>query len=93
MIDIDTEKIKECGNDIVKLSNDLNQIIENLYERIINMPTKTGEWQGNSAIDFSRRANIEKNQAISLKNCLYDFGLTLIENADKYNNEVNNTIL
>ena len=32
-MNIDTEKIKKCGNDIIKLSNDLNDIIE-LFNQI-----------------------------------------------------------
>lgn len=88
-MNIDTEKIKKCGNDIIKLSNDLNDIIETLYSRISNMPITTGEWVGESAKNFAVRANKEKIDAVELKNKIFSFGNTLIECAEKYEVEAN----
>lgn len=88
-MNIDTDRIKKCGNDIIKLSNDLNEIIEVLYSRINNMPIKTGEWVGQSAKNFAIKANKEKVDMIELKNKIFGFGNVLIECAEKYETGIN----
>ncbi len=88
-MNIDTDKIKKCGNDIINLSNDLSDIIETLYSRISNMPVTTGEWVGESAKNFAVKSNKEKVDAVELKNKIFSFGNTLIECAEKYEIEAN----
>lgn len=93
MINIDTKKIRKCGSDIIRLSNDLNYIIELVYNRLIDMPTKTGEWRGKSADRYANLVKKDKDQAVDLKNILYNYGKTLIDNADKYDEITNQMIL
>lgn len=93
MINIDTTKIKQSGQDIVKLSKELNEIIEILYTKIYNMPILTGEWVGNSAQLFVKQANnVEKKDAIAIKDTLKKFGEELIYSAEKYEAEIRKNI-
>ena len=84
MIDVDTEKLRQCGNDLIRLSQDLSQLSTGLYDRISNMPMITQEWIGNSSFDFASKAMTEKVDAVDLKNQLYVFGAYLIGISDKY---------
>lgn len=85
MLNIDTEKTKQCGNDIIKLSRDLNFLLENLYSRIYNMPTITCEWVGGASELFVKQANsVEKPVAFEFKKTLYSFGMNLLEAAEEY---------
>lgn len=89
MLNLDTSKIKKTGEDMIKLSEELNEIIEALYLRIYNMNKTSGEWVGNSANLFVRQAIlVDKTDAISLKNTLYKFGANLVNSANKYEKEI-----
>lgn len=92
MIDLDTSKLRECGKDIVKLSEDLNEMINLFYDRIINIPIKTGEWYGNSADEFAEKAKLDKQEAIEFKKCLCNYGTILIDNANKYDGIIKDNV-
>lgn len=93
MINIDTEKVKKSGQDIVRLSEELNEIIESMYYKICNMPTLTGEWVGGAAELFVKQANIiEKKDALDVKQTLKKFGNELINCAEKYEIEIKNNV-
>lgn len=84
MIDIDAKKIEKCGLDLIKLSQDLFSVCNSMYDRINNMPTITCEWVGQSALEFSKKANIDKVQVIDFKNKISSFGNELIKYANNY---------
>jgi len=93
MINIDTELVKQSGKDIVKLSKDFTEIVDNLYSKIYNMPIITGEWVGASAELFAKKANnVEKKDALYLSKSLYKFGECLIDSAERYEIEINKNI-
>ena len=93
MINIDTTKIKQSGQDIVKLSQELNALIEILYGKIYNMPVLTGEWVGASAQLFAKQANnVEKKDAIAIKDTLKKFGDELIDSAERYEVEISKNV-
>lgn len=93
MINIDTAKMKQCGHDMLKLSRELNEVIEGLYSKIYNMPVLTGEWVGASAQLFAKQANnIEKKDAIAIKDTLKKFGEELIDSAERYDIEIRKNI-
>ena len=89
MIDIDTIKIRNCGNDIVKLSNDLEIIIESLFSDLSKINTNL-IWVGKSADYFIEKSKIDKNQYLSFQKRLNGVGRTLQENADNYNKNIKN---
>ena len=91
MLNIDTAKIKKTGEDMIKLSEELNQIIDELYLRIYNMNKTTGEWVSNSAALYVKEVNsVDRKDAISFKNTLYEFGTNLVNSANKYEKEISN---
>lgn len=92
MLSVDTEKIKKSGLDIVKLSNDFSEIVENLYSKIYNMPFVTGEWVGASAEYFSKTAILEKKDVVLFSNLLHKFGEELIDSAEKYEKEIRKNV-
>lgn len=87
-IHVDTAKIKECGQDIVDLSTTLAEIINTMFNRINNINKVTGEWVGSSATDFVNKANLDKNQYITMKNQIYQHGKYLIDYANEMENKI-----
>lgn len=81
-INTDTQKLRECGNSLMVLSNDLGENLEEMFTRIINVPLKTYEWVGESANRFSKITNAEKQNYINLKNQIYLYGKYLLETAE-----------
>ena len=86
--DIDTKELYNLGSDIMKLSNELNEELEGLFNRITNMSKVTQEWVGDSANEYVRKAKIEKADYIKYKNSLYKYGKTLCDIAVEYDNAI-----
>ena len=89
---VDTIKLKECGKDIMVLATELNEVLFSLYDRISKMPTTTGEWTGDAAIEFVNKLNIEKKYYLALKNNIYKYGKILYDSANSFeqaNTELN----
>ena len=93
-MDINTVKMKECGNDLVKLSLSLKELYDALYDRIKYMSADpdtgkcTGEWQGIAAKSFSKTVFFDKEQIIGLRNTLHLFGDLMIESAENYEGRI-----
>jgi uncharacterized protein YukE len=85
-IEIDTTKMREAGEDILKLVEELKQTYNTMFERIANMPTKTKEWQGDSAVRFATKSSSEKKDYVAFTNDLYKYGKYLIDCANYYDN-------
>lgn len=81
-LNIDTQKIRGCGQEIMRLSVELNEIITELFGHINTLNNKTGEWQGNSATQFIANANIDKIQYVKMQDSIYQSGKYLITYAD-----------
>ena len=88
MINIDTKEMRECGQKIMKKSTEINEIINELFFRIANMPVNTREWIGTSANEFVRKVSIQKRDYINIKNNIYNYGYVLAKNADAYDREI-----
>lgn len=81
-LDVDTQKMRECGNEIMKLSISIGDDINKLFDRIQKMPTNTCEWVGESAEAYVSRAKNEKLQYLQFKDVLYSYGKYLVNSAD-----------
>lgn len=88
MIKVNTDKMKEYGNDIIGLSQNLNSVIQEMYTRILNVSTVTREWQGESADKFVNKAKKDKIIALNLKQKVYKLGVTLVKSAENYETDV-----
>lgn len=82
-VNVDTSKLREAGNEIIKLSSELNDNVNGLFERLAKMPVVTREWVGESATEFARLANIDKINYQNLRNSVYNYGRFLIISADQ----------
>ena len=70
-VKVDTKKMQEMGNDIIRLSLEFNEAINMLYSRISSINSENNSaWVGSGASEFVRRALIEKKQYVTLKDQL-----------------------
>lgn len=90
-INIDTAKMKEAGNNIVATTKIFSTDITNLKKRIDKMTTETYEWEGNAADNFVANVDLQLSELDSFIAILNNYGEELIENAQNYENAVNNS--
>lgn len=81
-IDVDTDKFKIYADEIKKNAREFDLLIDGLFNRIINVPTKTGEWMGESSKKFAGYAVIEKSIYNDFATKLYSFGEAMFNYAD-----------
>jgi len=86
IINIDTNKIKECGKDMMNLSNELKEQIDGLFDSILNI--KKTCWTGKSADEFINLTKQEKLQYVQLNTELYNQGQTLVDAANKFEEKI-----
>ncbi len=78
-INVNTEKLKECGNDMLNLAIELNQQIDGLFNELTNIENTC--WNGYSANEFVRFCKLDKKQYVKFKNNLYKEGKFLLDSA------------
>lgn len=81
---VDTEKMRNCGNDIIELVEEFKITMDAFFTRIENIPVATGEWIGSSAMQLSSLAAKDKVQYTNYAVSLYKYGKYLIDCADYY---------
>ena len=86
--DVDTEKMRECGQDIILITKSIQEAINGMFARLSQIPIKTHEWIGTSANEYVRRAKIDKAQYINFTEDLYRFGKLLIDYSYYFENDV-----
>lgn len=88
-IKVDTQKMRDCGNQMMEISLSLGEEFNNLFDKLANIPYKTKEWTGEAAIVFAERSKCEKGQYIQLKETIYKLGKHLVEQADFLEKSIN----
>ena len=88
---VDTVRMRECGRDIIRLSEDFRITMDTMFDRINNMPINTREWVGSASVEYAMRASREKSQYMELRLALYSYGNYLIECANHYEASINRT--
>ncbi len=86
---VDTEKMRNCGNEILGLVEEFKTTIEVMFTRIENMPINTKEWVGESSVLFANLASKDKIQYFNYATSLYKYGKYLIDCADYYEKILN----
>lgn len=95
-INCDTKKIKSCGEDIITLSDDFNQLIETLFKRIDSINKIDDGWHGEDANRYVDTVLKDKDIYVQFYEQLKDYGSKyikaseILENTikkDKYSNE------
>lgn len=74
-INIDTTQFKQCGQDLMKLSNSLNEQLNGLFRELENLE-KIGAWTGSASRLYSSKVRREKTQFYNFKNSIYKDGKT-----------------
>lgn len=91
MVELDTNKMKKQGEEIIAKSEKINILLDEFYTRIANMPTKTEEWVGLSAKEFARISKIKKVDSMKIKSIIYNYGVALIKSANEYEKQIKNS--
>ena len=91
-IECDTEKMRENGTKIQNLASELNEIINEYYKRIENMPTVTGEWIGDSAEKFVSYVISSKRSTVNFCNSLNSYGKYFVDSAEAIERTTKNNI-
>lgn len=78
--DVDIPKLKENARNIIQLSNELNSIFSNIFDDLESVSIKN-IWLGNSALDFVKKAKLEREQYIKLKDTIYEEGKLIYDYA------------
>lgn len=88
-ISIDTNKVRSCGEDIIKLVEELKMNYNGLFLRLEKMPNQTREWVGSSAEAYVASVIKEKAEYMKFANDLYKYGNYLINAANEYDRLIN----
>ncbi len=86
---MDTRLIRDAGNDISTLINQMNDQINNIYEQLINIQQTA--WKGKGADSFSSDATKYKLESIEFINKLKDYSNYLIAVADHFEHTINDS--
>jgi len=81
-IKVDTQRMRECGTNMIKLAGTYRDVMNELFERIEKMPTVTKEWMGIGAREFVKNVNDGKPQYQELGEAIEKYGKHLLETAD-----------
>lgn len=82
--EVDFAKVNQAGEDIIKLVNDCNIILEDLKKRINNIQSETKEWQGTSEIKFASIFTSDIEQYKKALKTMDAFGKQLTIDASRY---------
>jgi len=91
MVDInyDTVKIRELGNNIIKLSQDYTSLITAMQDRMQKVPNSTREWVGPASERFATLAQTELSAYSELAPTISAYGSALLAVADNIENAIN----
>ena len=85
---IDTEKLKEYGNNILESANNIKNNLDYLHERINNINSKTFEWIGNESNDFIDKFNNDYNNYNDIYLFIKEYGNLLIDCSNKVDDSI-----
>lgn len=86
---MDTRLIRDAGNDINTLLNQMNDKINNIYDKLINI--NQTNWKGKGADAFSNDATKYKLESIEFINKLKEYSNYLIATADMFEHTINDS--
>ncbi len=82
-IECDTNKLRNDGNQILQLVDNLREVMLEYYKRIEKMSTVTGEWTGPSADKYIYKIVSSKQNTMDFCDSLACYGKYFIANADQ----------
>lgn len=84
-MEFDTEKIKECSNDINLLIYEIKELFDDTFDTLYNMIDKKNIWLGNSADMFKNEVLLDRQNYIYFKEQLCKYSLYLSDYSDELN--------
>lgn len=88
-IEIDTTKVKECGQNVMELATEIGDDFTQLFDHIKKMPYSTGEWVGPAAEQYANNVGNEKALYMQVKDIIYSMGNFLVDNATEIESKIN----
>lgn len=86
---MDTRLMRDAGNDINTLSNQMNGKINNIYDQLINI--NQTNWKGKGADAFSNDATKYKLESVEFINKLKEYSNYLVATADMFEHTINDS--
>lgn len=86
--DIDTAKMRDCGEDIILITKNIQESINGLFTRLSKIPLQSKEWIGQAADEYVRKAKVDKAQYINFTEDLYRLGKLLVDYSYYFENDV-----
>lgn len=83
-LNIDTHKIRETNSNIKVNISKIESLYREMFERLSNMPLKTGEWVGKSAINYVNALKNEEKEFLNYIEDLQSYSRYLDNVADDY---------
>lgn len=90
-VNADISQIREFGNDVLVAVDSYKQNVNNLFEKMNGVPTKTKEWIGEASNNYVTMISNDRNQYDSYGDGLEKFGNQLLDYADKLDDAIKNT--
>lgn len=81
---IDTSSIVDLSKELLYLNNEYLIEVNQLYNKLTNMPYETLEWVGNKAEEYSKRCALEKENLLNMYNNLSEYTKMLQRFAEDY---------
>ncbi len=81
---VDTERIRKCGEDILKLVEELKLTYNDMFEKIEGIPDKSKIWAGETAQQYVAHAKNYKPMYMNFLKDLYKYGQYLVKCASEY---------
>ena len=82
-VNIDTQKIRNCGNDILKLVEDLRGTYTSMFNELSNV-SNSRVWIGDNADKFISSLAQDKLEFMNYVNSLSKYGNYLLDTATQY---------
>ncbi len=76
MVNINTGYTKEAGTDIIRLTDEINSIINEIFRLIDTVP-----WEGSGVATFKSKAKLDKGNYLKFTNDMKEYGKFLVEYA------------
>ncbi len=80
-INVDIDALRESGNNVIRLSKDYNNVIEEMMKKLENI-SENHVWNGNSAVAFVEKVKREKKDFVELGKSLNSFGNSIVRFSD-----------
>ena len=87
-VNIDTQKMRNCGNDMLKLVEELRATYTNMFNELSNV-SNSRVWIGDNAEKFINSLVKDKLEFMNYVNSLAKYGNYLLDSSAQYEKTIN----